>query len=342
MWGLLVSLLISAPSWAAKDKVVVTGLDSPWAVVASPAGEIWITEIGGDIKVYNSSFVHQRTLSGVPGLRAVGQGGLLDLAFHPQFLQNGWIYLAYTVDDGGYHTRISRFTVRGNQLKDMKLILEGPTGDDSAHFGCRLVFDAQGFLYASFGERHQKEKAQKLNSLHGKTVRLHDDGSIPGDNPFSGNPIFTLGHRNPQGLDIHPGNQRLYVSEHGPTGYDAPGGGDELNELKAGANYGWPNFHHDMTAPGMTAPMIQFTPAIAPSGAVFYTGGLIPGWHGDFFVANLRGTHLLRVRISNAGHITTTEKLLVNKYGRLRDVGNAPDGSLLVLSDDGRLIQLTP
>jgi aldose sugar dehydrogenase len=326
-----------------EDIVLLNNLNSPWAVVPSPDGQVWITESDGQILVFDGQYRLIHTLTNLPDIQAVGQGGLLDLAFHPQYLQNGWIYVAYTVrQNNGYNTQINRFTFRNGSLIERKKILDGPSGTDSAHFGCRLVFDSAGYLYATFGDRHQKEKAQNINSLHGKTVRLHEDGRVPADNPIANNPIYTLGHRNPQGLDIHPVSKSLVVSEHGPTGYDAPGGGDEINILKPGANYGWPEVHHRMMRPGMESPLQEYTPSIAPSGSTFYTGTKIPQWKNDFFVAALAGSALHRLTIDSSGRLRNEEKLLEDKYGRLRDVGNAPDGTLLVISDSGKLIQLRP
>lgn len=327
-----------------EDIVITSELNSPWAVTASPDGQIWITEKDGQIKIFDGAYKPAGTVSGFEDLEAVGQGGLLDLAFHPNYLQNGWIYVAYTVSrENGYNTQINRYTYRNGALSERKIILNGPSGQDSAHFGCRLVFDDNGLLYASFGERHQKEKAQDKNQLHGKTVRLNDDGTVPRDNPFGvSNPVFTLGHRNPQGLAIHPLSKKLVDSEHGPTGYDAPGGGDEVNILKAGANYGWPVIHHRLTRKGMETPLQEWTPAVAPSGIAFYTGDKIPQWKNDLFVATLAGATLFRLTIDANGRLTNTERLLEDKYGRLRDVGNAPDGTLLVVTDGGQLIQLRP
>ena len=179
-----------------------------------------------------------------------------------------------------------------------------------------------------------------MSVLHGKIVRLNDDGSIPKDNPFGKSAIYSLGHRNPQGLAIHPVSGKMYDSEHGPSSFDAPPGGDEINEIIAGANYGWPQYHHRENGPGMTAPLLEYTPAIAPSGAIFYTGNALPQWKNDFFVACLRGQQVLRVRFDQSGRPGETEVLLKDKYGRLRDVETSPDGSLLVLAEDGRLIQL--
>ncbi len=334
---------IHPQSGGTEVKVVLSNLDSPWAVLPSPEGDLWITEKSGKISIYDAGFELKHTLSGFPDMVAAGQGGLLDIAFHPRHAENHWVYLAYTVGSPSTrHTRVTRFTWQNQTLTEPKIIVDGPEGSDNAHFGCRLVFDRQGYLYASFGERHQKEKAQRLDSLHGKVVRLHDDGKIPTDNPFGPtNAIFTYGHRNPQGLDIHPESGVLYVSEHGPSGYDAPPGGDEINVLSAGANYGWPVIHHQMQQTGMRSPLLEYTPALAPSGAHFYTGDKIPAWKNNLFVAMLAGQSLLRVEIKNDGTIGQTEELFKGVYGRLRDVGQHSDGSLLVITDGGELLQIS-
>lgn len=340
-------LLIGFNAEALTERVVVTGLSKPWAVVNGPDGNIWVTEKAGAIKIFSRTYGLLRTLKGFPDLTVVGnEGGLLDLTFHPKFAQNGWIYVAYSVADGRgeFFTRINRFTYRGGALGDHKVIFNGPASPHQTHFGSRLLFDDQGFLLAAFGERREMYKAQDTSTAHGKIVRLTDEGGIPSSNPFARSggmrEIYSLGHRNPQGLAIHPVSRKIYNSEHGPTVYDAPEGGDEVNEIVAGANYGWPQYHHRLTAPGMTAPIAEYTPAVAPSGIEFYTGALIPNWKNDLFVATLRGRHVIRLRIDAQGKVLEQEKLLENKYGRLRDVSNAPDGSLLVISEDGRMIQL--
>lgn len=332
------------------DRVVVGNLDRPWAVVTGPDGNIWVTEKEGALKIFSPNFVLQTKLTGFPQFALFGEGGVLDLAFHPSFSSNGWVYIAYSVQNqkGEYLTRVNRFTYRGGQLTDHKVIFDGPSGDVGVgtHFGCRLVFDDAGYLYASFGERRNMYKAQDMNEMHGKIVRLTADGGVPRDNPFgSGSPVYTLGHRNPQGLAIHPVSRRMYNSEHGPSGYDAPGGGDEINEIRAGANYGWWKYHHKLTDPGFQEPLLEYTPAIAPSGIAFYTGSKIASWSvtattADLFVATLRGQHLLRVRIDSQGRVVSQQKLLVGKYGRLRDVATSPTGTLLVISELGKMIEL--
>ncbi len=329
-----------------RDRVVVKNLTRPWAVVTSPKGEIWITEKQGAIKIYNSKFEFQNQLEGFPDLVAYGEGGLLDLAFHPDFLRNGIIYVAYSVVDpsqpGHYFTQINRFEVRAGQLKNRLVVLNGPTSNAASHFGCRIAFDQRGFLFASFGERRLWPLAQDRNLLHGKIVRLNDDGSIPKDNPFSGSPIYSLGHRNPQGLEFDPRNGRLFNSEHGPTGYDAEGqgGGDEINEVVSGGNFGWPLFHHKENGPGFLGPIAEYTPAVAPSGIAFYTGNKIPKWKNNLFVATLRGQMLLRLEVDVQGRVIKEEQLLFQRYGRLRDVATSPTGTLLVISESGRLIEL--
>lgn len=168
-----------------------------------------------------------------------------------------------------------------------------------------------------------------------------DTGEIPRDNPFgTTSPVYSQGHRNPQGLALHPVTQKIYDSEHGPSTFDAPAGGDEINEIRPGVNYGWPVAHHRMQVKNMQAPLLEFTPAVAPSGMAFYTGDLLPNWRHDLFVATLKGQSLLRVRLSATSQIVETEKLLAGKYGRLRDVETAPDGGLLVLAEAGQLIRI--
>lgn len=327
-----------------RDRVVVKNLARPWAVVTSPNGEIWITEKQGIIKIYNSKYAFQSQLTGFPDLEVYGEGGLLDLAFHPDFASNGKIYVAYSVIDptqpGHYFTQINRFEVRAGQLTNRKIILNGPSSNAGTHFGCRLAFDHRGFLFASFGERRLWPLAQDRNLLHGKIVRLNEDGSVPSDNPFAGSPIYSLGHRNPQGLEFDPRNGRLFSSEHGPSGYDAEGGGDEINEVQAAGNYGWPLYHHKENGPGYIAPIAEYTPAVAPSGIAFYNGNRIPKWKNSLFVATLRGQMLLRLEIDSSGRVTKEEQLLFQRYGRLRDVATSPTGTLLVISESGRLIEL--
>lgn len=331
---------------ARSERVVLKGLEKPFSVVASPEGTVWISEKPGRIKIFDSKYALLDTLSVTlghfPDFQFFGEGGILDVVFHPQFLINRQVYIAYSVQKNGEHlTRIQRFTYARGSLSNYKVIFDGPGGTAGTHFGCRLAFDRGGQLYASFGERREMHKAQDVSVGHGKIVRLNDDGSIPRNNPFGArSPVYSLGHRNPQGLVFRESDGRLFSSEHGPTIYDAPEGGDEVNEVFAGANYGWPMYHHRETAPGFEAPIAEYTPAVAPSGIAFYTGSRIAEWRGDLFVAMLRGRHLRKLRVAGDGRVVGDEKLLAGRYGRLRDVETSPTGSLLVLTDDGRLVEI--
>ena len=327
-------------------EVLSQEFDNPWAVVTAPDGDLYITETRGRISIWRDDRLIGR-LKGIPDVKDVGQGGLLDLAFHPNYPATPWLYLSYsTTRRLQPFTRVTRFKLTHGVLSDPHPILDGDTGTDGAHFGSRLLFDKNGYLFITLGERHRKEKAQELSSLLGKIVRLNDDGSIPNDNPFFGRKgvrgeIYSLGHRNPQGIDEHPRTGAIYVTEHGPSGYDAPPGGDEINLLKAGFNYGWPIMHHRMTRPGMEPPVIEYTPAIAPSGAIFYRGNIYPQWSNSLFYATLRGQALFRTTFDGKNP-RSQEKLLDRQYGRLRDVSQGSDGALYVITTSGKLLRVRP
>ncbi len=327
---------------AVTDTVVIKGMDRPWAVVATPEGNIAITQkFKGNVLLYDMNFKSLGQISGFPDFSGSVEGGILDLAFHPRYAENKWMYIVYTVKgSAGHRIQVNRFKLAGTKLTERKIILEGPEAAQSHHFGSRLLFDREGNLLITIGERYLKEKAQDMKSLLGKIVRVTEDGKVPSSNPFQGSVIYSLGHRNPQGLALNPQNGRIYSSEHGPSGFDAPGGGDELNEIIPGGNYGWPMYHHGSNAPGFIAPLVEFPATLAPSGIAFYTGHKIPAWKNDLFVTGLRGQQLVRIRLNSAGAIASSEVLLQGKYGRIRDVESSPDGSLLVLSEDGRLIQI--
>lgn len=338
----LIAIFFAVQASALTEKIVLTGMNSPWAVVTAPDGTIWITEkTSGDISIYNAQFQLQKKIKGPTNMVSKAEGGLMDLAFHPQFKQNKFIYLSYTVKkDKDFHTQVGRFKFTGEGLTEQKILVEGPGSPSGYHFGSRLLFDDKGFLLAAMGDRTEREKVQDIKQLHGKILRMTDDGGIPSDNPFGKSLVYSTGHRNPQGLAIHPVSRKLYASEHGPSIFDGPTGGDEINEIVAGQNYGWPKFHHRENGPGMTAPLLEYTPTLAPSGIHFYTGEAIPQWKNDLFVAGLKGQQLARIRLDKDGRVTQNESLLKNTYGRLRDVATSTDGSLLVLTDDGRLVQL--
>lgn len=342
-----------------KAEVVLEGLESPWAIVPMPDGRIFITERPGRLRVVENDAMRPAQVPGVPRVSSLGQGGLLDMTLHPDFGSNRLVYLAYTVDsDAGLMTRIARFKETPEGLKEMKVIFPGfPGSDKPKHFGSRVVFGLDGKLYFTLGERGEGRRAQDLMDLNGKTLRLNDDGTFPSDNPFVGRKdarpeIYSYGNRNSQGMAVQPGTGHIFQTEHGPSWNDAPGGGDEVNIIVAGGNYGWPVVHHRDSKEGMIGPLLEYTPAVAPAGAVFYTGDLFPQWKNDLFFATLVGGKLVRVKFRDQEPLEQ-EFLIEEQFGRLRAVAQGIDGSILVITSDSdaygpgrkggdRLLRITP
>lgn len=340
-------------------EAVLEGLESPWAVVPVPDGRLFITERPGTLRVVQYDRMLSAPVPGVPRVAYQGQGGLLDMILHPGYASNRLVYLAYTMDsDAGLMTRIARFKETPDGLQEMKVIFPGfPGSDKPKHFGCRMVFGSDGKLYFTLGERGEGKRAQDLMDLNGKTLRLNDDGTLPSDNPFIGRKgarpeIFSYGNRNSQGMAVQPGTGHIFQTEHGPSWNDAPGGGDEVNIIIAARNYGWPVVHHRDSKEGMISPLLEYTPAVAPAGAIFYTGDLFPQWKNDFFFATLVGRKLVRVRFKGQEPLEQ-EFLLEEQFGRLRAVAQGIDGSILVITSDtdaygpgrgdgDRLLRLTP
>lgn len=326
---------------AFRVETVTEGLEVPWAIEFLPDGAMLVSERPGRLRVIRNGRLEPQPIAGVPAVVEQGEGGLMDIALHPQFEQNQWIYLSYTVrgDAGDLRTRVSRFRLTDAGLTESKVIFPGVAGPAGAtHFGSRLAFGPDGKLYITLGERANPSRAQDLRDPSGKTLRLNDDGSIPTDNPYVNRSdarpeIFSYGHRNPQGMAIQPGTGLIFQTEHGPSGYDGPRGGDEVNIVEAGRNYGWPEISYDQQAPGMVSPLLLYESAIAPAGATFYTGTAFPQWQNDFFFANLRGQSLIRV-VLNGSQVLGQETLLNREYGRLRDVQQGPDGFLYISTSD--------
>jgi glucose/arabinose dehydrogenase len=295
-------------------------------------------------------------VAGLPPIAAHGQGGLLDVALHPQFAENGLVYLSYAArGEGGVGTEAARGRLVDHRLEDVKVLFrQQPKSGAGRHFGSRLVFDRQGHLYITLGDRGEMARAQKLDDLAGKIVRLTADGQIPADNPFVNRAgvrpeIYSLGNRNVQGAALHPVTGELWAHEHGPQG------GDEVNVIRAGRNYGWPVITYGVEyvigtqigegtqKPGMEQPLHLWVPSIAPSGLAFYQGDRFPRWRGDLFVGALRGQMLARLRFDGE-KLVREERLLEGKLGRIRDVRAGPDGYLYLLTDssDGIIARLEP
>jgi aldose sugar dehydrogenase len=337
-------------------ETVVSGLEVPWSIVWAPDGRMIFTERPGRVRVFQNGKLRPQPLFVVPDVEPRGEAGLMSLALHPQFASNHWLYLSYVYAGDGQRVRVVRYRESDAGLSDRKVIIEDIPAAP-AHAGCRLRFGPDGKLYITTGDATERELAQRLDSLAGKTLRLNDDGTVPADNPFVGQPnarpeIWTYGNRNGQGIDFQPVSNLCFETEHGPSGFDGPGGGDEVNILEKGKNYGWPLIHHRETRAGLESPLLEYTPACAPGSGMFYRGDAFPQFKGNFFFGCLRGTRVIRV-VLDGRRVVSQENLLSGKYGRIRDVAEGPDGNLYFstsnrdgrgspASDDDRIIRLTP
>jgi len=327
----------------------------PWGVAFLPGGDMLVTERGGKLRTIRGGKLESEPVAGVPKVAARGQGGLLDVALHPNFASNSLVYLSYAGDgDGGTGTEVVRARLNGNRLEEPRVIFRAaPKTSGGNHFGSRLVFAPDGTLFVSLGDRftHRDEAQNTANHL-GTIVRIKDDGSVPEDNPFKGKAgarpeIYSYGHRNVQGMALRPGTSTVWAHEHGPRG------GDEVNILKPGANYGWPKITYGVdysgaiisdkkALPGMEQPVVYWVPSIAPSGMAFYDGDKFPGWKGDLFVGALAKTHLRRLKLD--GDKVVEQEVLPGIEERIRDVRTGPDGLIYFLTDEanGKLFRLEP
>ncbi|HEX3560575.1 MAG TPA: PQQ-dependent sugar dehydrogenase [Pyrinomonadaceae bacterium] len=338
-------------------ETVVANLEVPWSIVFTPDGRMLIAERPGRVRVFENGKLRPEPLATIPDVEPTGESGLMGLTLHPQFAENHLLYLAYAYKSGrDERVRVVRFRETGDGLADRKLIIEGIPAAQF-HAGTRLRFGPDGKLYVTTGDATTREIAQRLDSLGGKILRLNDDGSIPPDNPFVGQPnarpeIWTYGHRNSQGLDWQPGTNILFETEHGPSGFDGPGGGDEVNIVERGKNYGWPVIHHRATKEGMESPLLEYTPACAPASGTFYRGSALAQFKGSFFFGCLVGERIIRV-VLDGRRVVSQENLLQRQYGRIRDVTEGPDGALYFSTsnrdgrgspakDDDRIMRLVP
>lgn len=333
-------------------KTLVQWLKEPWGMDFLPDGRLLLTEKPGTLKLLTPGSWNAVDISGVPAVADEGQGGLMDVLVHPDYAKNGWIYLSYTVAvEGGFTTRVSRGRLRGNELLELEeLFTARPAFPQRRHFGCRLLLD-EGYLYLGVGDRGNRELAQSLSSHNGKIMRLTEDGQVPADNPFVQTPgalpeIYSYGHRNPQGIARHPHNGQVWIAEHGPQG------GDEINVLKAGANYGWPiitygeeygggKIGEGTHRAGLEQPLVYYTPSIGAAGIDFYTADIYDGWRDSLMVAGLRLTRVNRLELDGDG-LGRETRLLGNLNMRIRDLQVGPDGRLYALADRSRLIRLDP
>lgn len=367
---LLWSLAALTPSWAQDRSSVITsekhafrvvtllpGLENPWSVAFLPDGRMLVTERAGRLRWVGPDFrLAPQPIEGLPEIVERGQGGLFDVVLHPQYAQNGWIYWAYNAPGpGGWGTALARGKLQGQRMTEVQVLFSmQPKTRSSQHFGGRIVFDKAGMLYLTLGDRGDKDRAQKLDDHAGSVIRLHDDGRVPADNPFTQRAgalpeKWTLGNRNMQGAALHPQTGELWTHEHGPQG------GDEVNVMRSGLNYGWPVITYGVnyglgtrigegqSKPGMVQPLHVWVPSIAPSGMAFVSGSQFPQWQGDLLVGALRGQMLVRL-VLDGEKVLREERLLQGRVGRIRDVRMGPDGFIYLLSDgpDGALMRLEP
>jgi len=378
-WGCaaaaLASTLPSAAPTQSKDLVrhspapvafqvqtLVKGLSHPWSLAWLPGGDMLITEREGRLRKISRDFqLDPRPIEGLPADIVVdGQGGLFDVAVHPDHVRNGWIYLAYAQapkdgPTGASATALVRARLKGHRLVDLQnLFAMRPASRGGRHFGGRIAFDRQGHVFLTLGDRGDEARAQKPRDHAGSVIRLHDDGRVPASNPFVQQAqqmpeVFSRGNRNIQGAAIHPQTGELWTHEHGPQG------GDELNIIRSGRDYGWPTITYGVNygtgtrigvgtqQTGMEQPLHVWVPSIAPSGLAFYVGNAFPAWRGSLLLGALRGQSLVRL-VLDGEKVVAEERLLTQQVGRIRDVRVGPDGLVYLLSDspDGALWRLKP
>jgi glucose/arabinose dehydrogenase len=329
-------------------EVVVKGLEVPWALVFAPDGRLFVPERPGRVRIVDITRGTSDLALTLDDVFADGEGGVLGLALDPAFASNRLVYLYYSArTSGGAVNRVVRYRETGGRLGEQVVLLDNIPAN-SIHDGGRIRFGPDGLLYFTAGDAANEGLAQDVASFAGKILRINPDGTTPRANPFS-SPIYSYGHRNPQGFDWHPVTGDLWESEHGATG------NDEINVVDNGANYGWPRIQGNQTLSGMREPITFYNPAVAPSGASFYRGQRFPQFANNLFVATLRGTLLLRLRIDPASprRLIGQERLLEGQFGRIRDVVTGPDGYLYFCtnnrdgrgtptSDDDRIARLVP
>ena len=330
---------------------VAEGLSNPWSVVALADGDILISERPGRLRIVRHGQLLADPVAGVPEVFAEGQGGLLDIALHPDFASNQMLYLSFSkpLSEGESTTAVVRGHLEDDRLTNVEEIFEAASRG-RGHYGSRLAFDGDGYLFITVGERQapatgdlMAHPAQDLSNHHGVVVRLHDDGRVPSDNPFVDTPgarpeIWSYGHRNPQGLVVHPETGDVWITEHGPQG------GDELNLVQKGLNYGWPvigygvNYrsglaiHEGTLREGMESPVHVWVPSIATSGLMVYTGDRFPEWKGDIFAGGMAGEQIARLVTEDTSVVH--EETLFHGNGRIRDLHQGPDGYIYVAIDD--------
>ncbi len=356
-----------------KAETLAKGFDQPWGMAFLPDGRLIFTERNGNIRFLNKDGSVSEPVKGTPSVFVRQDGGMLDIALHPDYAKNGWIYISYSTVPPGYQVQpgddtapnmsapTMTYVVRGkinaqNEWVNQQMLFNPPADSfrvSADHYGSRFLFDGKGHFFWSMGERHDMQMSQNLASPLGKIHRLNDDGSIPRDNPFVNTPgalgsVWSFGHRNPEGLTFDPATGVFWETEHGPVG------GDEVNVIDPGKNYGWgvatfglePGIGR-LHATGVTDPITHYNPSIGPAGIAFYTGNKFPAWKGNLFITGMVGQRLIRMEIK--GRQIVSQETLLQDYGRVRDVKMGPDGNIYLLLQNmngdpkgGSIVRLVP
>ncbi|MBT1451232.1 sorbosone dehydrogenase family protein [Glaciecola sp. XM2] len=346
---------VSQSTNAYTTSLVTNGIAIPWGMTWLNETDLLVSDKLGSLRIVRNGKLLEEPISGLPAISINGQGGLLDVEVDPNYAQNGWIYFAYSGFEGeseGFNTSVMRAQLENMALVNQQVIFDGePNSDKRQHFGSRLSFDNEGYLYITIGDRGERDiHPQRLDRDAGKVHRIYPDGSIPSTNPFvdnadANNSIYSYGHRNPQGMAVHPVTGKIWTHEHGPRG------GDEINLLQAGANYGWPiitfgrnyigtEITDKTEMEGMMQPQWQWTPSIAPSGMLFVTSDRYPQWQGKMLVGSLKFGYLLLMEMD--GEQVVSQSIALEDVGRLRSISQGPDGYIYVGTDGTGIFKIVP
>ncbi|MBN8568957.1 MAG: PQQ-dependent sugar dehydrogenase [Ignavibacteria bacterium] len=323
-----------------KIEVFAENLTVPWSIAWTDKDRMLVNERTGKIRIIQNGKLQDSPLLEVKEVSIGSEEGLMGLAVDPNYADNKFIYISYAYGKGdNLSIKVARYKDNGNSVSDELILIDKLPGAKN-HAGCRLRFGPDGKLYITTGDATDREIAQDLKNMGGKILRLNSDGSIPSDNPWSNSPVWTYGHRNPQGIDFYPGTSILWETEHGPSGFDGPGGGDEVNVIVKGSNYGWPVVSHDGHKDGMIDPVLIYTPAEAPASGMFYKSGVISQFKNNFFFGCLRGKGIIRVVVDEKDptKVISQNKMTDVDYGRIREIAEGPDGAIYFSTSnkDGR------
>lgn len=320
-------------------EVFAENLTVPWSIAWTDKDRMLVNERTGKIRVIQNGKLQDAPLLEVKEVSVGSEEGLMGLAIDPNYSDNKFIYISYAYGKGDLSIKVVRYKDNGNYLSEELILVDKIPGAKN-HAGCRLRFGPNGKLYITTGDATDRDIAQELGNLGGKILRINSDGSIPSDNPFPNSLVWSYGHRNPQGIDFYPGTSILWSTEHGPSGFDGPGGGDEVNVIVKGSNYGWPLVSHDGSKEGMVSPVLVFTPAEAPASGMFYKSGVISQFKNNFFFGSLRGKGIIRIVVDEKepSKVVSFEKMKEVNYGRIREIAEGPDGAIYFSTSnkDGR------